>query len=172
VLQFPVVDPASNGTDRWIAMKLQADYKIPLDAISMVVESDGSQPTVPITCGMVIDEWPEQIPINQVTAGIAINYDQPSSEAPQSIILAVTPQIKNYWLWNDLMDTLNETVDMAKIRAVEPDMIQDSPLSQVLPAVVAQMNGDGSNTSPSLDFARNIVSVPPGYNDPIDMQNF
>jgi hypothetical protein len=106
--------------------------------------------------------------VDNVTAGIAINYDQPSSEAPQSILLAVTPEQKSYWLWSDLMDTLNETVDMAKIRAVEPDMIQKSPLSQVLPALVAQMSSDGSSTSPSLDFARNIVNVPAGFNNPID----
>ena len=171
VFQFPVVDTNTNGADRWIGMKLPATYKIPLDAISMVIESDGTSSTIP-TCGMVIDEWPEQIPIDKVTAGIAINYDQPSSEAPQNILLAITPEIKSYWLWDDLMDTLNETIEMAQIRAVEPDMIQDSPLSQVLPALVAQMNGDGSNASPSLDFARNIVSVPNGFDDPVNISTY
>jgi len=167
VLQLPVVDASATASDRWIGMKLPAGYKIPLDAVSMVLESDGSSTVLP-DCGMVIDEWAEQIPLDQVTTGISINYDQPSSEAPQAILLAVTPAVKNYWDWTDLMETLNETIDMARIRAVEPDMIQKSPLSQVLPALVAQMSGDGTNVSPSLDFARNVTNVPAGFNDPID----
>lgn len=167
VIQFPLVNLQA-ADDRWIGMNLPPNYAIPKDAISMVVER-GSVSFSNFMYGMVIDEWPEQIPIDSVTAGIAINYDQPSSEAPNSILLAVTPEVKNYWDWDDLMETLNETIEMAKIRAVEPDMIQDKAWSQVLPMLVAQLNGDGTNTSPSLDFARNIVPVPPGYNDPIDL---
>src|SRR5690606_12409896 len=99
-MQFPVInDPLKR--DQWIAMELPDDYQIPLDAVSMVVES--SDVDVP-TCGMVVDEWPEQIPTKHITAGISINYDQPSNEAPQSIIMAVTPEIKSYWKWDDLME--------------------------------------------------------------------
>ena len=166
VFQFPVKD-TTTGTDRWIGMKLPTGYEIPPDAISMVIESDGTSSAIP-TCGMVIDEWAEQIPIDQVTSGIAINYDQPSSEAPQSIILAVTPEIKSSWAWNDLMDTLNETIQMAQIRAVEPDMIQDSPLSQVLPAIMAQISGGGTDVSPSLDFGKNGIDTSLGYDYPVD----
>ncbi|PBQ33646.1 hypothetical protein CNR22_18310 [Sphingobacteriaceae bacterium] len=166
VFQFPVKD-TTTGTDRWIGMKLPTGYEIPPDAISMIIESDGTSSAIP-TCGMVIDEWAEQIPIDQVTSGIAINYDQPSSEAPQSIILAVTPEIKSSWAWNDLMDTLNETIQMAQIRAVEPDMIQDSPLSQVLPAIMAQISGGGSDVSPSLDFGKNGIDTSLGYDYPVD----
>lgn len=170
VVQFPVVDQTAGGDDRWAAMKLPAGYKLPSDVLSLVVETDGVS-TGTISCGMVIDEWPEQIPIDNVTAGIAVHYDQPSSEAPQSILMATTPVIKSKWLWNDLMDTLNETMDMAMIRAVEPDMIETSGLAQVLPALVMQMSG-GTATSPSLDFAKNIIVSPPGMDNPVDLLIF
>lgn len=166
VLQFPVVDPSPTGTDRWVGMKLPTGYKIPADTISMVVEYNDTSGTAP-TCGMVIDEWTEQIPVDNVTTGIAMHYDQPSNEAPQAILLATTPVLKNYWLWNDLMDTLCETITMAAIRAVEPDMIETSVLAQVLPALVIPMNG-GTATSPSLDLARNIIVAPPGLNNPVN----
>jgi hypothetical protein len=162
-MQFPVINNPQKR-DQWIAMELPKDYPIPLDAISMVVES--SSTPIP-TCGMVVDEWPEQIPIEQITTGISINYDTPSNEAPQAILLAVTPEITGQWKWDDLMETLNETIDMAKIRAVEPDMIQRSELAQVLPALIAQMSGDSLNNSPSLDFARYLVPVPNGDDDTV-----
>lgn len=66
------------------------------------------------------------------------------------------------------MDTLNETVMMANKRAVEPDMIQGSALSQVLPALVTPITG-GTDTSPSLDLGRNMIVSPAGNNGPIDL---
>lgn len=164
VVQMPVVD-TTNFTDRWIAMQLPQGYEIPSDVVSIVIESDTTTATVP-TCGMVIDEWTEKIPLPNITTGIAMHYDQPSNEAPQSVLLAVTPQVDGSWQWNDLMDMLNETILMAAKRAVEPDHIQTSDLSQVLPAIMAAMTG-GTDTSPSLDLSRNIINSQPGMNNPV-----
>jgi hypothetical protein len=126
--------------------------------------------TTQLQSGLLLDEWTESIPDPNVTTGIAMNYDDPNNEAPQSLLLAVTPEIKGSWLWNDLMDTLNETLDMAKKRAVEPDMIQQTILSQVLPAIMAPVNG--TSAAPGLDFGRNIVQAPAGQSGPIVMANY
>lgn len=164
VAQLPF---AGAGNNRWLGMQLPPGYEIPGDTLSLVIEANdaGAQPP---TCGFVVDEWTEQVPSENVTTGIAMHFDQPGNEAPQCILLAVTPEITGSWSWNDLMDTLNETAAMAVRRAVEPDMIQDTSLSQVLPALVTPVTGE-TNTSPSLDFARNIIVSSPGASGPIDV---
>ena len=41
-------------------------------------------------CGLLVDAWTEVLPSDETTVGLAFHYDQPSSEAPQSLLL-VTP---------------------------------------------------------------------------------
>ncbi|GAG41416.1 unnamed protein product, partial [marine sediment metagenome] len=72
-------------------------------------------------CGLLLDEWTEVIPSRDETLGLTFHYDQPNSEPPQ-VLLLVTPSIfTGSWRWEDLVNTLHETLDMAKKRAVEPD---------------------------------------------------
>jgi hypothetical protein len=87
--------------------------------------------------GLLIDEWSEVIPNRFETTGIAANYDQPNTEAPQCVLVAVSPTIKGHWEWNDLIDTLIDTFDRAKRRAVEPDFLRTTPYAQLLPAVLS-----------------------------------
>jgi hypothetical protein len=89
--------------------------------------------------GMVIDEWVEIIPVKEETSGIVFNYNQPNATPPQSILLAVTPSITNRWEWDDLVHTISDTFELAKIRAVEPDHINNSYLSLALHAVAGEI---------------------------------
>ncbi len=87
--------------------------------------------------GLLIDEWNEVIPNRIETTGIAIHYNQPSTEPPQCILLAVSPNVNGRWEWDDLVETVTDTFDRAKRRAVEPDFLRTSPYSQLLPAVLS-----------------------------------
>ena len=58
---------------------------------------------------------------------------------PQSLLLAVTPVVTGTWKWEDLVFTLLDTLEMAKNRAVEPDHIDKSPLSHILPGVLSEV---------------------------------
>jgi hypothetical protein len=167
VVQLPL---HAAGTDKWLGLEIPAGYEVAGDTLSLVMELPAGYNAAQPQAGILLDEWTEAIPDPNVTTGIAMNYDDPNNEAPQSLLLAVTPEIKGRWLWNDLMDTLNETLDMAKKRAVEPDMIQQTILSQVLPAIMAPVNG--TSAAPGLDFGRNIVQAPAGQNGPIVMANY
>jgi hypothetical protein len=40
---------------------------------------------------------------------------------PQALLLAVPPALKGHWSGNDLVDSVADTLDRAKLRAVEPD---------------------------------------------------
>jgi len=53
-------------------------------------------------------------------------------------LLLVTPsEFRQSWQWQDLVDTLHETLDMAKKRAVEPSHIDTMDYARFLPALVS-----------------------------------
>jgi len=103
-------------------------------------------------CGMLLDEWVEIIPNASETTGITFNYDQPDAKAPNTILLAVTPRQTGKWSWDDLVETLNDTLEMAKNRAVEPEHLEDTVFGQILPALLTEvvppqlLPGDGDNS--------------------------
>lgn len=109
---------------------------------------------------MILDEWVEIIPYKNVHTGVAMHYNEPNAEAPNTLIMAVTPEETGQWRWDDLMDTLNDTLSLAKKRAVEPDHIKKNDWGQALPALISAISPNDS--TPSLDFARNIVDADNG----------
>lgn len=87
-------------------------------------------------CGLLLDEWTEVIPAETETTGLTFQFDKPNAEPPQAILLATPPQFTGSWDWTDLVQTLHETLDMARVRGVEPQQIDQSPLSVFLPATI------------------------------------
>lgn len=71
--------------------------------------------------------------------GIAFNYDQPDAKAPNTLLLAVTPKQTGKWSWDDLAETLNDTLEMAKNRAVEPEQLEDTVFGQILPGLLTEV---------------------------------
>jgi hypothetical protein len=168
IVQLPII---SNTDDRWLNTELSAGYEIPDEAISMVLDLPSGYLTSSLQAGLILDEWTESIPNPNAITGVAINYDQPNVEAPNTLLLAVTPEETGNWLWNDLMDTLNETLSMAKKRAVDPDILNaHSPLGHALPALVAAI--EAGETAPGLDFSRNIVDAESGQIGPISIKEY
>lgn len=154
VTQLPLRDDEG---DRWVGMTLPDDYETAGDTLSFVLELPEGIDTGALQTGMVLDEWVETLPNSKVHTGVAMHYNEPNAEAPNSLIMAVTPEETGQWRWDDLMDTLNETLAMAKKRSVEPDHIKTGVLGQTLPALLAAISSNDS--TPSLDFARNVVDA-------------
>ena len=88
-------------------------------------------------CGLLLDEWTEVIPVPDTTAGLTFHFDQPNSEPPQTLLLVTPSDFRGAWQWQDLVDTLHETLDMAKKRAVEPEQIDQTEYGRFLPALVS-----------------------------------
>ncbi|MCP4720543.1 MAG: hypothetical protein GY860_13895 [Desulfobacteraceae bacterium] len=88
-------------------------------------------------CGVLVDEWTEVIPTEEETTGTAFHYDRPNSEAPQSMLLVCSPQLDENWQWGDLIAALNETLEEAKLRGVEPEQIDKTGYSAFLPATLS-----------------------------------
>jgi len=91
----------------------------------------------------------EVVPNQNETTAIAFQFNPPDVCAPQSILLAVPPVPGNPWTGWDLQRVLIETLDLAKLRAVEPQALDE--VSQYLPALYFGFNA--GNAAVSTDFA-------------------
>ena len=134
----------------WMALEfppMDEDVQPEGDYLSLVqIMPFGSFNPLSMQKGIVIDEWVEVIPNKVETAGIAAHFNQPSTEPPQTAILAISPEINGTWKWDDLLEIVRETIDRAKTRAVEPDHIADTPYGHVLPAILTSVATDKSAT--------------------------
>lgn len=141
-LQFPY-----RPDDRWLALefpKLKADGTTPFivdedKLLYTAIFGSGVAAGASRQCGLLCDEWTEVLPALTQTTGVTFHYDRPNCEAPQSLILALPATIDGSWAWDDLVDTLHETLDMAKKRAVEPSQLMKTPYGAFLPAVIASV---------------------------------
>jgi len=101
-------------------------------------------------CGFVCDTWTEQVPGLTTIAsgtrkydpaevtGMAFTVDAPDAYAPQSILLAIAPDQTQGWSLDILLDTVRETLDLAKIRTVD---LGDLPrVGRVFPVVHSGFN--------------------------------
>jgi hypothetical protein len=103
-------------------------------------------------CGLLLDEWVETIPVvepdepgPQQTTGVAFHFDRPSQEPPQAWLLLTSPTWEGRWQWDDLLQGVIDTFDLARLRAVEPDQLLDTPLGQFVPATIAAVTTTGLN---------------------------
>lgn len=88
--------------------------------------------------GLLIDEWPERIPGTGATAGLTFHYTEPQARAPQTLLLAVCPDQRPAWNDEAIQAILGEALDLAKIRTVDLDSLQE--VGQILPALYFPFN--------------------------------
>jgi hypothetical protein len=95
--------------------------------------------------GLLLDEWVERVPDPVQATGVAFHYEDPGARAPQALLVAVCPDERPGWDDDLLLDTLNESLDLAKIRSVDLEALND--LGQVIPALWFAFNPDGQTVS-------------------------
>lgn len=150
VIQLPYL-----ANDRWIGLPFRDDLVPEQGKISIIGELPDSVSTIQKIAGFIIDEWVETIPSKEQMTGVAFHYNQPSQEAPQAILLAVPSSENGKWEWEDLAKTLNETLNLAKIRAVNYDLVAEK-YGYLLPALYFATNLE--NETISVDFFQNEES--------------
>lgn len=143
-----------SSSDHWAAVEYPTEMKIDKEIVTLLSQLPAGYDSSASQSGLLVDEWTELIPSGTETTGIAFHYDQPNAMPPQTVLLAVAPQIKGHWTWQELMDTLNETFDSAKRRAVEPDHIDDTAYAQFLPAIMSAFSSQPVTLS--TYYAKNI----------------
>jgi hypothetical protein len=146
-LEFPEVKPEQlDDEDSFVP---QGDF------LSVVRQLPTGYDAAAVQSGLLIDEWNEVIPNRVETTGIAVHYNQPNTEPPQCVLLAVSPNVNGSWDWDDLLDTVIDTFDRAKRRAVEPDFLRSTAYWQLLPAILSSFT-----SFPNGTISTNIAAQP------------
>jgi len=130
-LQLPVIPG-----DAWLGLDLAPGQKLDSDRLLYTAHFATPFNSASSQCGLLLDEWSEMIPGDSADTGISFHNDRPNCEAPQAMLLVTPAQFRGTWQWNDLVDALNETLDFAKRRAIEPKHIDALPYAPFLPATV------------------------------------
>jgi hypothetical protein len=151
-LQLPYV-----ADDRWLALDLPEDPN--LGAGRLLYTAHFAVPFAPAgpQCGLLLDELSETIPSDTVTTGLAFHHDRPSSEASQAMLLVTPTAFRGAWRWEDLVDALHETLDLARLRAVEPAHVDASPYAPLLPATVMAVTTRQLSISANLAFNSGVA---------------
>lgn len=124
--------------DSWLALEYPAAKVIQRDRLLYTAYAPDFDANQPIG-GLLIDEWTEVIPSKTETTGLTFHFDQPNNEAPQSFLLATPTDFRGEWTWPDLVDALHETLDLCRLRALEPVHIDTTGYAHLLPATISSV---------------------------------
>lgn len=89
-------------------------------------------------CGVHVDRWVEVVPAPMETTGVAFHCDAPQAVAPQSLLLAVSPNPRQRWTVGTLEAILLETLELSKMRLVDSE--RRATLGHFLPALLFARN--------------------------------
>lgn len=146
-LNLKPIQLSTGNLDFWIGGDFPQGKEISGNAVNLII-NEITKTTIDnntIFSGILVEDWSEEIPLNTLTTGVAVNYNQPNSVAPQTVLVAVSPQNTGKWNWEDLHETIRETMILAKQRGVDPDIMKDpsnphvAAFSQILPAISAEI---------------------------------
>ena len=107
--------------DPWAATGPTAVSRL---SVCGIIGPDGPPKAGGKACGLVIDQWSEVVPRIDQTTALALQYDAPSNRPPQAWLLAVTPDGEP-WNLALVIDTLLDTLEWARMRAVTPEDLLD-----------------------------------------------
>ena len=154
--------PFSAGAP-WIGGKFGAS--LPSGEVLSVAVFNSAALNNSVQAGLLIDDWTETVPTDKETTGIAFNFNRPNAAAPQAILVAVPPMVSGNWTWDDLVASIHEALDLAHLRAVEPDQLlgrnpdDPSPAGdyfQTLPALLSEFSNMRFAT---IDYAARVKAV-------------
>jgi hypothetical protein len=143
----------------WLALEFPTKYTIRSDRLLYTcLYSQAFDPSAR-QCGVLLDEWTEVIPATTRDTALTFNYARPDNEPPQTMLLVTSASNSGTWQWGDLVGALNETLDLAKKRGVEPAMLDPTAYSRFLPAAVTASTSYGITIATALTAANGVMKV-------------
>lgn len=142
--------------DSWLATEFPKDYKFDSDKVLYTACFVKPYNTADFVCGLMVDEWTEIIPGTKENTGLTFHFDQPNTEPPQVMLLVTPARFKGNWEWNDITKSILETFEMAKKRAVDPTLIDQSDYAQLLPATMMGVTEELITVSTNLAMNNQI----------------
>ncbi len=147
-LNLTIAQLPFSTNDRWVALPFKPGQNQPVGKLSLAIQSAVPVDVQQSLAGVLIDEWVEVVPGPTEITGIALQYDQPNAAPPQTILIAVPPEIGQPWTTWSLQQVLLETLDLARIRAVDSEALDE--VGHYLPALYFAFNA--LNETVSTDF--------------------
>lgn len=150
-------DKSTGANNNWAGYDLDEQDQVPDGIRSLAVLGNEIPGQTNYTLGMILQEWTEIIPDDEQVAGLALNYNQPDSEAPNALLLTVQPNLTTNWHQESLLGFVEEAFRLSKLRLVDTDLIKkDLGLATYLPAIAndylpGSLNRDPSNPR-ELDY--------------------
>jgi hypothetical protein len=134
VLQLPVGYPWQALSDSELTPLADSVVRRASGCLS-IVAAQPAEVDIGHLSGFRVDQWTETIPASDVKTGVSFEYNQPNSEAPQTILLAVPGNFDTkYWDPQHLAEIVKDTVDLSKVRLVDYDALP--MLGGLLPALM------------------------------------
>ncbi|MEP6618805.1 MAG: hypothetical protein ABJE47_05805 [bacterium] len=141
--------PGTPGTNRWIGGALDPSEPTPdAPVTALLFEAPPGYDGTSDDAVLVIDQWVdvvaqrarrgegvETVIDERLVSGLAVNAPAASARAPQAILLAVSPD-GNRWTTDSVLETLIDTIELAKLRAVTLE--RTTGAARVLPALYEQ----------------------------------
>jgi hypothetical protein len=131
--------------DRWLGLPIDPANPPTKGRVAFACITQGDLATGTPYAGLLLDEWPERIPSTDERAAVAFHYERPKARAPQTLLLAVCPDGRATWDDDLIAGTLQEALELAKIRTVDLDSVLR--VGQILPALYFALNLQGATIS-------------------------
>jgi hypothetical protein len=151
-LRLSVAQLPHEAGARWVGLPPAPDAPLPHGRLSLVLQTLATFTPEQVEGaplqGLLVDEWVEVVPNRDETTAIAFQTDPPNACAPQAVLLAVPPVVGRPWTGMDLARVLTETLDLAKLRAVDAESLGE--LGQYMPALYFGFNA--ADDAVSTDF--------------------
>jgi len=160
----PMQLPYRAGED-WLALEFDPASVIDGERLLYTAHYAGGFAPAAATCGLLLDEWTEVIPAHDETAGLSFHYDRPGSEPPQTWLLVTPARMQGRWQWADLVGALEETLALARLRAVEPAQVDATAYARFLPATTTAVTLYGISIAANYSTVNHVLARLPGGSD-------
>ncbi|HLK00858.1 MAG TPA: hypothetical protein VKU39_13250 [Streptosporangiaceae bacterium] len=160
--QVPALLPAQfpyQAGAAWVAMQFPPDQRPDSDRLCYTAHYAAPFDKNARQCGLMLDEWTEVIPATTRTTGITFNFTRPDNEPPQAILLVTPASGTGTWQWDDLVGAVSETLDLAKLRAVEPGDVDQTAYSVLVPATITAATRYAISIATSLVVAEGVTDA-------------
>lgn len=144
-------------SDTWLGLPIDPGKPPDKGRVAFACITQGDPINQSSYAGLLIDEWPERIPSTKENASVAFHYEEPKACAPQSLLLAVCPDNRQFWDDDLILGTLEETLELAKVRTVDLDSVQK--VGQLLPALYFALNMKGATVSTNFVSLKESLSA-------------
>jgi hypothetical protein len=147
-LSLKVAQLPFDDKDRWVGLTAEEGKNVQAGKLSLIVQSTAKLNVEEPLCGLLADEWVEVVPSATETTALAFQFNPPDACAPQSVLLAVPPVPDQPWTVASLHRVLVETLDLAKLRAVDAEALWE--IAHYLPATFLAFNANDEVASTDL----------------------